>query len=291
MAEVVVFGVVAADVVLRLQRIPAPGDHLNAEALGWRIGGSSANVACGLSTAGHHVRLVGPVGSDAMGDNLLAELERHGVDAEYSFRADAASPRTLILLDDTGERTIIAVDSGGGPSSFLPKRGPDLRSVDCVYIEGYTRYPTDIATVTESALLVTSPPVLGATTWPATVVIGSETQYPDITSAAMFQAVRSVSGERLKWVVVTRGRDGADAYAASSKLHVDAVAADQIDATGAGDAFTVGLLHGLLQGNDMVTALQAGAVWGAATVAQLRSIPVPWEELAGPFNQPGDIRS
>ena len=99
----------------------------------------------------------------------------------------------------------------------------------------------------------------------------------------MFEAVRSASGERLKWVVVTRGEAGADAYAASSELHVDAVAADQIDATGAGDAFTVGLLHGLLQGNELVTALHAGAASGAATVAQLRSIPVPWEELAGPF--------
>jgi ribokinase len=79
MAEVVVFGVVAADVILRVQRIPATGDHVNAEALRWRIGGSSANVACGLSTAGHHVRLVGPVGRDAMGDNLLAELERYAI--------------------------------------------------------------------------------------------------------------------------------------------------------------------------------------------------------------------
>ena len=113
---------------------------------------------------------------------------------------------------------------------------------------------------------------------------GSETQYNDATSAGMFEAVRSVAGERLKWVVVTRGMAGADAYAASSDVHVDAVAADQIDATGAGDAFTVGMLHGLLQGNDMGTALQLGAAWGAATVAQLRSIPVPWEELAGPFH-------
>ena len=201
-----------------------------------------------------------------------------------------ASPRTLILLDDTGERTIIAVDSGPGPSSFLPARGPDLKSVDCVYIEGYTRYPAGTAAAAESALLVTSPPVPGATTWPATIVVGSETQYDDATSAGMFEAVRAVSGERLKWVVVTRGRQGADAYAASSELHVDAVPADQIDATGAGDAFTVGLLHGLLQGDDMVTALQAGAAWGAATVTQLRSIPVPWEELVGPFRQPGDIR-
>ena len=47
---------------------------------------------------------------------------------------------------------------------------------------------------------------------------------------------------------------------------------------------TVGLLHGLLQGDDMARALQVGAAWGAATVAQLRSIPVPWEELAGPFH-------
>jgi len=290
MAEVVVFGVVAADVVLRVPRIPACGDQVDAEALGWRIGGSSANIACGLSTAEHHVRLVGPVGTDAMGDHLLAELEQYGVDTEYTFRADAASPRTLILLDDTGERTIIAVDSGAGPSSFLPKRGPDLRSVDCVYVEGYTRYPVDTAAAAESALVVTSPPVPGATTWPASVVVGSETQYGDVPSAGMFEAVRSVSGKRLTWVVVTRGREGADAYAASSELHVDAVAADQVDATGAGDAFTVGLLHGLLQGDDMGTALQSGALWGAATVGHLRSIPVPWEELVGPFHQPGDIR-
>ena len=284
MAEVLVFGVVAADVILRVQRIPVPGDHVNAEALGWRIGGSSANVACGLSTAGHHVRLVGPVGRDSMGGNLLAELEQRGVDTEYTFRADVASPRTLILLDDTGEGTIIAVDSGAGPSSFLPVHGPDLRSADCVYIEGYTRYPADTAAEADSALVVTSPPVPGAAAWPATVVVGSEMQYSDVTPAGMFEAVRSVSGERLKWVVVTRGREGADAYNASGEVHVDAVSADQIDATGAGDAFTVGLLHGLLQGDDMVTALQAGAAWGAATVAQLRSIPVPWEELAGPFD-------
>jgi hypothetical protein len=37
--------VVAADVVLRVQRIPGPGDHVNAEALRWRIGGSSIGLA------------------------------------------------------------------------------------------------------------------------------------------------------------------------------------------------------------------------------------------------------
>jgi sugar/nucleoside kinase (ribokinase family) len=69
------------------------------------------------------------------------------------------------------------------------------------------------------------------------VVVGSETQYDDVASAGVFETVRSVSGEQLEWVVVTRGREGADAYAASGDVHVDAVATDQVDATGAGDAF------------------------------------------------------
>jgi sugar/nucleoside kinase (ribokinase family) len=115
-------------------------------------------------------------------------------------------------------------------------------------------------------------------------VVGSETQYHDVASAGTFETVRSVSGDRLEWVVVTRGREGADAYGASGELHVDAVATEQVDATGAGDAFTVGLLHGLLRGDDMAMALQVGAAWGATAVGQLQSIPVPWEELAGPFH-------
>ena len=266
MAQIVVFGVVAADVILR---VPHPclrrPSQCRGAGMAHRRELGQRGLRAQLGRA--HVRLVGPVGSDPMGGHLLAELERYGVDTEYCFRADAGSPRTLILLDDTGERTIIAVGSGAGPSSFLPGRGPDLRSAACVFIEGYTRYPADTAAAAESALVVTSPPVPGATTWPATVVVGSETQYADVAPSGMFEAVRSVSGERLEWVVVTRGREGADAYAASSDVHVDAVAADQVDATGAGDAFTVGLLNGLLQGDDMVTALRIGAAWGAATGA------------------------
>jgi hypothetical protein len=60
MADIVVFGVVAADVVVRTGTAQATRCG---EGLGWRMGGSSANVACGLSSAGHNVRLAGPVGT------------------------------------------------------------------------------------------------------------------------------------------------------------------------------------------------------------------------------------
>ena len=124
-----------------------------------------------------------------MGDNLLAELEHCGVDTEYTFRADAASPRTLILLDDTGERTIIAVDSEAGSSSFLPIRSPDLRSADCVYIEGYTRYPTDIATARQPEQRGRQ--FEGKNQRPLTMPFGGR---------AIFRGVRKVGCKKMGWL-------------------------------------------------------------------------------------------
>lgn len=282
MAEVVVFGTVAADVILRVPAVPAPGGHVNATALGWRIGGSSANVACGLAMAGHHVQLVGPVGSDQMGDSLLAELGQSGVDTGYAFRDPSPSPRALVLIDDAGERTILVLSNTAFPPSYHLPRVPSLRSADCVYIESYSRYPADIADTAPSALVVTSPPDPDATTWPATIVVGSERDYRGVGPGHLYDRVRSVVGDGLNWVVVTRGPAGADAHSASTGLHVEAHTARQRDATGAGDAFTAGLLHGLLRGDDMTRAMTLGAEWGAATVEKLQSIPVPLEDLVGP---------
>jgi hypothetical protein len=60
MADVAVFGTAVADVVLRVAALPRPGDQIRAEPLGWRLGGGSANIACGLAAAGHEVELIGP---------------------------------------------------------------------------------------------------------------------------------------------------------------------------------------------------------------------------------------
>ena len=162
--------------------------------------------------------------NDFYRDVFDAEILRDGPEP----LPDREGPRlSIIKIGDWAELNVfeIAVNTEAGRSSFLPVRGPDLRSADCVYIEGYTRYPAGTAAAAKSAFLVASPPVPGATTWPATVVVGSQTQYAHTTSAGMFEAVRSVSGKRRERVVVTRGRQGADAYASSGEVHVDAVAA------------------------------------------------------------------
>src|SRR4051812_1315735 len=170
MADVAVLGTVAADVVLRVDAVPEPGAHISASSLGWRLGGGSANVAGALATLGHDVTLVGPVGGDAMGDLLLAELARRGVATGGTFRVKEPTPRALILLDAAGERTIVGVDDPFTTLVYPLGDLPELGRVDGVYVETWDRFPTLVAERAPSALLVTSPPRASVGHWPADVL-------------------------------------------------------------------------------------------------------------------------
>jgi sugar/nucleoside kinase (ribokinase family) len=277
MADVVVFGTVVADVVLRVAALPRPGDQIRAEPLGWRLGGGSANVACGLAAASHNVELIGPVGTDSMAEELLAELERRGVHTPRCIRMSTVSPRALILLDAKGERTILILGGERWPEPLPVPDFSQASDVACVYVESYERFPTTIGNRFPEALLIATPPK-GHSAWPADIIVGSERQYPKDALATPYESARAVAGARLKWVVVTRGALGAEAYGPEGCYHVAGRRARQVDATGAGDAFAAGLIATLLAGHGIRDAMQRGAAQGAAAVEVLQSVPPDWVE-------------
>jgi ribokinase len=278
MGDVAVFGTAVADVVLRVAAFPRPGDQIRAEPLGWRLGGGSANVACGLAAAAHSVELIGPVGADSMADELLAELERRGVHTPHCIRMGGVSPRALILLDANGERTILILGGERWPEPLPLPDLPEAGDVSCVYVESYELFPTSIGDRFPDALLIATPPAAGRSTWPADIIVGSERQYPADGLVTPYESARAVAGARLKWVVVTRGAHGAEAYGPDRCYHVTGRTARQLDATGAGDAFAAGLIAALLAGRPMRDALERGAAQGAASVEVLQSVPPGWVE-------------
>jgi sugar/nucleoside kinase (ribokinase family) len=235
-----------------------------------------------MSAAGHDVELVGPFGDDRMADALLAEIRRCGVGTGRSFRVEAATPRALVLLDLSGERTILTFDEAFSTRVYPLPDVPRLARADGVYVETYARFPAVIADRMRDALLVLTPPVPGAAHWPADIIVGSEREYPPDWADAPFESARSIAGTRLRWVVVTRGSRGADAYGPADSIHVDARPAKQVDATGAGDAFAAGLLSALLTGHDIDEALAIAAERGAAKMHVLQSVSTaPIEALGG----------
>ena len=276
MSDVVVFGTVVADVVVRVASFPRPGDRIRAEPLGWRLGGGSANIACGLAAAGHEVTLIGAVGTDSLADELLAELEQRGVHTQGCIRMSGPAARAIILLDENGERTILILGGEPWPEPLPLGDLPPARGVACVYVESYALFPTAIAGRFPDALLVATPPAPGHGTWPADVIVGSEREYQADGLTSPYESARAVAQSRLKLVVVTRGARGADAYGPHGCRHVAGSTARQVDATGAGDAFAAGLITALLAEHGIQDAMERGAAQGAAAVETLQSIPPDW---------------
>ncbi|HYD43831.1 MAG TPA: PfkB family carbohydrate kinase, partial [Phenylobacterium sp.] len=109
---------------------------------------------------------------------------------------------------------------------------------------------------------------------PADVLVASADDLDPETLAAPYRAGRAAVGERLAWVVVTRGGDGAAAYGPDGEIHVAAPPAVVQDATGAGDIFAAGLLDALVAGAEMEAALAHACAWGSAAVTLDASAPV-----------------
>jgi site-specific DNA-methyltransferase (adenine-specific) len=147
-----------------------------------------------------------------------------------------------------------------------------------VYVESYGLFPTTIAERFAEALLVATPPAPGHSTWPADLIVGSERQYQANGLMAPYESARAVAQARLKFVVVTRGAAGADAYGPHGCYHVVGSTVRQVDATGAGDAFAAGLIAALLAQDGIQDAMERGAAQGAAAVEVLQSIPPDWAE-------------
>jgi sugar/nucleoside kinase (ribokinase family) len=263
-ARIVVVGSVAQDEVIALRQPLAAGCHLDAASRKLRLGGGGANTAIPLRHAGHHVTLVAPVGADAVAEWLLAKLQAARIDVSAIARVPGDSTRSLVFVDPGGERTIVNLHR-------CREADPPLRLAslekDAVYVRSRDLDVRDLLAETATrSLVVAHVPPLEAGSRPAHVLVGSESDLPSTFLADPWAAGRSVAGETLRLVVVTRGPRGAEAFGTSERVAVPAPAVPVVDPTAAGDVFAAGLVHALALGRPTRAVLETAVAWGAATV-------------------------
>jgi sugar/nucleoside kinase (ribokinase family) len=265
MATILVVGSVARDEVAALHEPLREGAHLEGESRGSRLGGGGANTAVALARAGHRAVLVAPVGDDALGDALVAELAASRVDTSLILRVPGASTWSLVLVTEGGERTIVNLNRTREPAP--PRRLLEVEA-RCLYVRSRA---LDLAPLlaerARDCLVVAHMPPLEAGARPARVLVASESDLDRAALADPFATGGRVAGNLLEWVVVTHGARGATAHGPSGVV-VEAAApqVEPVDSTGAGDAFAAGLVHALTGGAPMAEALGTACRWGAEAV-------------------------
>ena len=113
---VLIIGSVAWDEVIYLPKSLQAGTHNVGRRMGVRIGGGAANTAMALASMpslqfdSHppvEPIVISAVGRDAQGKRLMDSLRELGVDVARIHRQGDRTTRSLVLLDESGERTII----------------------------------------------------------------------------------------------------------------------------------------------------------------------------------------
>lgn len=288
-----VVGNVCVDTSFRLERLPQPGETLNAAAAGEGLGGKGANQAVAAARTGASVMLWAPVGKDAESDRVETLLAAEISNLRLT-RLDLSCDRSVILLDRDGENVIVT--AAACAEVFDPLATTDLmatwRPGDMLLMQGNlgsavtaaclkAAREAGLSTVLNPSPLPAEPLDLAA----VSLLIVNRPEAEALTGEADAErAARQLRATGAENVIVTLGSAGAFVRQASaSGLRIPAGDVEAVDASGAGDCFA-GTLAGLLaQGASLPDAARlatqaAGVAVGRA--GTLASFPSRAEFLA-----------
>ncbi|MGY1744953.1 carbohydrate kinase family protein [Blastococcus sp. SYSU D00695] len=255
----VVVGDAATDVVAVLAGEPAPGSDRPAT-IRTRGGGAGANVAVHLARLGVAVTFAGCVGADPAGEALRAELAAAGVALAVRTVPGGVTGTIVSLVEPGGQRSMVA--DRGANLELVADDVPPPSAGTHLHLSGYTLLDPRPRTAGLAALAAAA--AAGATTsldpastgplarygvdrWLAdtagvTLLLPNADEARLLTGCAdVADAARALAG-RHPAVAVTLGADGALWCAGDLLVHRPAPPTTVLDTTGAGDAFTAGLL-------------------------------------------------
>jgi len=282
---VIAVGVHVLDVQVRpVEAIPDGQGAALVEQIRFSPAGTAAGTSVTLAKLGATARTAGAVGTDPIGDLLLAMLARHGVDTSLVVRRDGVQTSASVLpIRPDGSRPAFHVPGANlayGPddapfaeiaqATHLHLGGPELMGGEnAAKILAYAR---SAGVVTSADLLAPGEP--GILDWIAPALpyldflLPNDQQLLGLTAAATLEdGARALIERGVGAVVVTREAQGALVVTGVETSAVPAFAVEVVDSTGCGDAFSAGFLRGIGLGRSLREAAVLGCA-AAALVAQ-----------------------
>ena len=289
MTLVHVVGSINQDIVAEAGRYPRPGETIIGTNLRIHPGGKGANQAVAAVRAGAEASLVGCVGDDEAGRDMLAVLRDSGVDCS-GLRVVPGCPtgRGIITIVD-GENTIVVITGANMVVSPEQVSAIEFRPGDICVAQLETPIEATIAAFRRARKA-------GATTLfnpaPASEVPAELLELSDILvvnvhefSATFGVPVEDCSADRLPDVVTSRfrglllatlGADGVAVWENAARVLVPGHRVSVVDSTGAGDCFVGYLAAGLVGGLSLEQAARRAnraAATGVTRHGALTSIP------------------
>jgi ribokinase len=288
MSNIIVVGSLNADLVVRTPRFPQPGETISGEDLLIIPGGKGANQAVAAARQGASTAMVGRVGNDSFGPELLGNLKQNHVDTSHvQTDTQAATGTAIIVVDATGQNSIVL--SPGGNGRVTPADINDVPFGDYKLLLLQLEIPVEAVLAAaqrakENGLRVLLNPAparflpdellsLPDFLVPNESELSLLTDRPVNDIASAESAAKTLLERGVQNVIVTLGANGALIVNKHITKHVPSFNVDVVDTTAAGDAFIGGFASALLQEKSIEEAVRYGCACGALAATKFGAQP------------------
>jgi ribokinase len=281
--QIIVFGSLNMDLVVRVARAPRSGETLEGRGFMTNPGGKGANQAVACVRQGASVAMVGCVGQDGFGDALRSALAADGIDVAQVRAVEASTGVAVVMVDDEGENRITLVPG----ANQLLKADPEVlgRGVAGQFLLLQCEVPMPEVVLAArmmraaGATVVLNPaPVckLPAELWSLVdILVVNEIEAADLSGLSVGDpaggaaAAYSLRRRGPSTVIVTLGSQGVVVADADGCRHFPALPVRVVDTTAAGDTFIGALCAARAAGQSMDAAVVQGIQ--AATLCVTRA--------------------
>ncbi len=278
------------DLVTSAPRIPLAGETLLGGDFNTYPGGKGANQAVAASRLGGRVTMVGCVGSDGFGGELLDNLAQSGVDTAYVRRSAVhATGIASIIVAASAENVIVVAPGANADLSLadIDAAAARIAAADILLVQleiplEVVAYAVHCAHAGGAATVLNPAPAreLPADLFreidylvPNQKELGLLSGLPCETLAEVERACRQVRPAGPRTLVTTLGDQGAFQFDGASGAHVPAYPVHPVDTTAAGDAFVAGLSVALAEGKSLEEAVRWGCAAGALAATRRGAQP------------------
>jgi ribokinase len=286
-AAITVVGSLNMDFVAQVEALPRPGETVRGTGFATLPGGKGANQAAAGGRLGGRVRMLGRVGDDAFGRQLVFALETAGVDTAGVLPTPATSSGVAVIVVGSGGQNQIVVAPGANgclrPADVVPRLAAAAQGLLLLQLESPADTVEAAAAVARAGRmtvlldpaparpladsLLSSVDVLTPNEGEALALLGRrETtlaldEAPDVARALLRRGPRSV--------VLKLGEKGAFLEDGKGGLHVPGRKVRALDATAAGDTFNGALAVAIAEGKTLAEAVAFANAAAAISVTRL----------------------
>lgn len=285
MEKIVVVGSSNTDLVIKVEKLPAPGETVIGSRFSMAPGGKGANQAVAVARLGGDVTFITKLAPDMFGNELYSRLVKEKINPEYIVR-NAAEPSgvALIYVDRKGGNTIAVAPGANGTlvKDTIDQVEKELAEARYVLMQleipvETVDYVAHLACRNRSRVILNPAP---ATRLPDDLyrklylITPNETEAESLTGLPvktredMEKAAGILLDKGVENVVITLGAQGSFLKSRTESRLVSARKVTAVDTTAAGDVFNGALVVALSEGRDLAAAVEFATRASAISVTR-----------------------